>query len=51
MAVLKQPTGCIYTSIEEGKQFNDGPYQSHETAEVFKIFGKGEHKGKLIINM
>ena len=29
----------------------DGPYRLNEFIEAFKIFGKGEHKGKVIITM
>ncbi len=29
----------------------DGPYKLNEVPEVFRIFGKGEHKGKLVITM
>ena len=29
----------------------DGPYKLDEVPEAFRIFGKGEHKGKLVITM
>jgi NADPH:quinone reductase-like Zn-dependent oxidoreductase len=29
----------------------DGPYQLEEIAEAFRLFGKGEHKGKVVITM
>ena len=29
----------------------DGPYKLDEVPKVFRIFGKGEHKGKLVITM
>ena len=29
----------------------NGPYKLNEVPEVFRIFGKGEHKGKLVITM
>ena len=29
----------------------DGPYKLNEFPEAFRIFGKGEHKGKVVINM
>jgi len=29
----------------------DGPYQLNDFAEAFRIFGKGEHKGKVVITM
>jgi NADPH:quinone reductase-like Zn-dependent oxidoreductase len=29
----------------------DGPYKLNEVPEAFRIFGKGEHKGKMVITM
>ena len=29
----------------------DGPYKLNEVPEAFRIFGKGEHKGKVVITM
>ena len=29
----------------------EGPYKLNEFAEAFRIFGKGEHKGKVVISM
>ncbi|HEY6503275.1 MAG TPA: NAD(P)-dependent alcohol dehydrogenase [Chitinophagaceae bacterium] len=29
----------------------DGPYRLHEVPEAFRIFGKGEHKGKVVITI
>jgi NADPH:quinone reductase-like Zn-dependent oxidoreductase len=27
----------------------DGSYQLHELSDAFRLFGKGEHKGKIVI--
>ena len=29
----------------------DGPFKLNEFPAAFRIFGKGEHKGKVVINM
>jgi NADPH:quinone reductase-like Zn-dependent oxidoreductase len=29
----------------------DGPYKLEEVPEAFRVFGKGEHKGKIVITM
>jgi NADPH:quinone reductase-like Zn-dependent oxidoreductase len=29
----------------------EGPYKLNEFVEAFRIFGKGEHKGKVVITM
>ena len=29
----------------------DGPYKLEEVSEAFRIFGKGEHKGKVVITI
>ena len=33
------------------KPLIDGPYKLDEVPEAFRIFGKGEHKGKMVITM
>ena len=29
----------------------DGPYRLDQVPEAFRIFGKGEHKGKMVITL
>ena len=29
----------------------DGPYRMDEVPDAFRIFGKGDHKGKIVITM
>ena len=33
------------------KPVMDGPYKLNEFSEAFRIFGKAEHKGKVVITM
>jgi NADPH:quinone reductase-like Zn-dependent oxidoreductase len=55
IVALKPNKDLLYMNelFEAGKlkPVIDGPYKPHEISEVFRIFGKGEHKGKMIINM
>jgi NADPH:quinone reductase-like Zn-dependent oxidoreductase len=55
IVVLKPNKDLVYINgiFEAGKlkPVIDGPYKLDEVPEVFRIFGKGEHKGKLVITM
>jgi NADPH:quinone reductase-like Zn-dependent oxidoreductase len=55
IVALKPNKDLVYMNelFETGKvkPVIDGPYKLDEVPEVFRIFGKGEHKGKLVITM
>jgi NADPH:quinone reductase-like Zn-dependent oxidoreductase len=55
IVALKPNKDLLYMNelFEAGKvkPVIDGPYQSQDIAEAFRIFGKGEHKGKMVITM
>lgn len=55
IVALKTNKDLLYMNglFEAGKvkPVIDGPYQPEEIAEAFRIFGKGEHKGKMVITM
>ena len=55
IVVLKTNKDLAYMNelFEAGKvkPVIDGPYQLDEVPEAFRIFGKGEHKGKIVITI
>jgi len=55
LVALKTNKDLLYMNelFEAGKvkPVIDGPYKLNEFPEAFRIFGKGEHKGKVVINM
>ena len=55
IVVLKPNKDLVYMNelFEAGKvkPVIDGPYQLNEVPKAFRIFGKGEHKGKVVITM
>jgi NADPH:quinone reductase-like Zn-dependent oxidoreductase len=55
IVALKPNKDLVYMNelFETGKVIPviDGPYKLDEVTEVFRIFSKGEHKGKLVITM
>jgi len=55
LVALKTNKDLLYMNelFEAGKvkPVIDGPYTLNEFPEAFRIFGKGEHKGKVVINM
>ena len=55
IVVLKTNKDLVYMNdlFEAGKvkPVIDGPYQLDEVPEAFRIFGKGEHKGKIVITI
>lgn len=54
IVALKPNKDLLYMNglFEAGKvrPVIDGPYQPGEIADVFRIFGKGEHKGKMVVS-
>ena len=55
IVALKPNKDLVYMNelFEAGKikPVIDGPYKLEEVPEAFRIFGKGEHKGKVVIRM
>jgi NADPH:quinone reductase-like Zn-dependent oxidoreductase len=55
IVALKPNKDLLYMNglFEAGKvkPVIDGPYQPQHIVEAFRIFGKGEHKGKMVITM
>lgn len=55
IVMLKPNKHLVYMNglFEAGKvkPVIDGPYKLHEVPEAFRIFAKGEHKGKLVISI
>lgn len=55
LVALKKNKDLAYMNelFEAGKikPVIDGPYQLDEVPEAFRIFGKGDHKGKIVITM
>ncbi|NII29323.1 zinc-binding dehydrogenase [Pseudoflavitalea sp. X16] len=55
IVALKKNKDLLYVNglFEAGKvkPVIDGPYQLNEFREAFRIFSKGEHKGKVVITM
>ena len=55
IVVLKPNKDLVYMNglFETGKlkPVIDGPYKLDEVSNAFRIFGKGDHKGKLVITM
>jgi NADPH:quinone reductase-like Zn-dependent oxidoreductase len=55
IVTLKTNKDLLYMNdlFEAGKlkPVIDGPYQLNEFVEAFRLFGKGEHKGKVVITM
>jgi len=55
LVALKQNKDLVYMNrlFEAGKlkPVIDGPYKLNEFREAFRIFSKGEHKGKVVITM
>src|SRR5258706_9705921 len=55
LVALKPNKDLLYMNelFEAGnlKPVIDGPYKLNEFSEAFRIFGKGEHKGKVVITM
>ncbi len=53
--VLKTNKDLLYINelFESGKikPIIDGPYKLSEFEEAFRLFGKAEHKGKVVITM
>jgi NADPH:quinone reductase-like Zn-dependent oxidoreductase len=55
LVALKQNKDLVYMNelFEAGKirPVIDGPYRLDQVPEAFRIFGKGEHKGKMVITV
>ncbi len=55
LVALKQNKDLVYMNelFEAGKMrpVIDGPYRLDQVPEAFRIFGKGEHKGKMVITV
>ena len=55
IVALKQNKDLAYINelFESGrlKPVIDGPYKLEEVAEAFRLFGKGDHKGKIVITI
>ena len=55
LVALKQNKDLVYMNelFEAGKMrpVIDGPYRLDQVPEAFRIFGKGEHKGKMVIKV
>jgi NADPH:quinone reductase-like Zn-dependent oxidoreductase len=55
IVALKTNKDLLYMNelFESGKMdpLIDGPYKLNDFSEAFRIFGKGEHKGKVVITM
>ena len=55
IVALKTNKDLLYMSdlFEAGKinPVIDGSYQLHEVSDAFRLFGKGEHKGKIVITV